>query len=190
MGVASRVGERVEAGRGTACKGEVSIGVDAGEEAGMGVATGAEESRSPEAAEGARVERGSSMVSEGPSGLVTATSTVSPGLSEASAVSILSVAPSPGMSKPKPRTARPPTMPTAQVAVTKVAMPFLGITLASPQKVMGPPAAAANRRVAAGAVPIPSSSSSATRGISNRRGTLIRRPKVAAMATPNTLLPR
>ena len=65
-----------------------------------------------------------------------------------------------------------------------------GITFASPQKVTGPPAAAANSSVAAGAVPMPSVSNRATSGISNSSGTLISSPTVAAMATPPTSLPR
>ena len=59
-----------------------------------------------------------------------------------------------------------------------------------PQKVTGPPAAATNRSVAAGASPIPTSSSAATRGISNISGTFISTPRVAAIATPCGLLPR
>ena len=59
-----------------------------------------------------------------------------------------------------------------------------------PQKVIGPPAAAANSSVAAGAVPAPSSNSSAAKGISNSSGTLIRTPIVAATAIPVTPSPR
>ena len=55
---------------------------------------------------------------------------------------------------------------------------------------IGPPAAAANSSVAAGALPAPSSSSSATSGISNSSGTLISTPSVAATAMPATLSPR
>ena len=69
------------------------------------------------------------------------------------------------------------------------AMARLGMTLASPQKVIGPAEAAVNSSVAAGAAPIPTSSSAATSGISNSRGTLISRPTVAAMATPARWLP-
>ena len=86
--------------------------------------------------------------------------------------------------------ATPPIIPTVQVAAAKVTTALLGMDLASPQNVIGPPAAAANSRVAAGAVPMPSSKRSATRGISNSRVTLISRPKVAAIATPITLFPR
>ena len=68
-------------------------------------------------------------------------------------------------------------------------MARLGMTLASPQKVIGPAAAAVNSSVAAGASPIPTSSSAATSGISKSRGTLISRPTVAAMATPAAWLP-
>ena len=76
------------------------------------------------------------------------------------------------------------------VAPTKATVAFLGRILTRPQKVMGPPAAAANSRVAAGAVPMPTSSNAATRGISNIRGTFINTPIVAATATPVALLPR
>ena len=89
------------------------------------------------------------------------------------------------MKVPKASIANPPKAPTAHVAVAKVAIALRGITLASPQKVTGPPAAAVKSRVAAGAVPIPKSSSNATRGISNNSGTLIRIPNVAANAIPS-----
>ena len=68
-------------------------------------------------------------------------------------------------------------------------MAFLGMTLARPQKVIGPPAAAVNSSVAAGAVPIPASSSTATSGISNSSGTLMAIPSVAAMSIPRTSSP-
>ena len=64
------------------------------------------------------------------------------------------------------------------------------ITPARPQNVTGPPAAAVNSRTAAGASPMPISNSRATSGISNSRGTLIRMPKVAAMAMPVRSLPK
>ena len=88
------------------------------------------------------------------------------------------------MNEPTPRMAKPPKAPSAQVATTNVANALLGIYLASPQNVMGPPAAAVKRSAAAGAVPMPSSNRSATSGISNNSGTLIRTPNVAAIATP------
>ena len=84
----------------------------------------------------------------------------------------------------------PATMLSDQVPAAKAATAFLGITRAKPQKVKGPPAAAPNSNAAAGALPMPTSSSTATRGISNSRGTLIRMPKVAATTMPETLLPR
>ena len=74
--------------------------------------------------------------------------------------------------------------------MANVAMALRGISRASPQKVTGPPAAAANNSVAAGAVPMPSKSKSATSGISNSNGTLINTPNVAAIKTPRTSLPR
>ena len=59
-----------------------------------------------------------------------------------------------------------------------------------PQKVTGPPAAAANSSTDAGAVPAPSSSSTVTNGISNSSGTLISTPSVAATMIPARLSPR
>ena len=76
------------------------------------------------------------------------------------------------------------------MAAANTATARRGIALASPQNVTGPPAAAANSRVAAGAVPMPRVSRSATSGISNSSGTLISSPMVAAMATPPRSLPR
>ena len=64
-----------------------------------------------------------------------------------------------------------------------------GITLARPQKVIGPPVAAVNSNAAAGAVPIPDRSNTATSGISNSSGTLIAMPSVAAMSIPRTSSP-
>ena len=75
-------------------------------------------------------------------------------------------------------------IPSTQVAAARVATARLGMDLTRPQNVTGPPAAAANSRVAAGASPIPTSSSAATSGISNISGTLINTPRVAAIATP------
>ena len=91
---------------------------------------------------------------------------------------------------PIPRTASPPAAPRSQVAVAKDAMARLGITWASPQKVTGPPAAAVKRSAAAGAVPMPSINPRATNGISKRRGTLMRMPSVAAVATPCRSFPK
>ena len=88
------------------------------------------------------------------------------------------------------RIPRPPISPSVQTPVAKVAMAFLGMTLARPQKVMGPAAAAVNRSVAAGAVPIPASSKAATSGISKSSGTLIRMPSVAAREMPSRWFPR
>ena len=42
------------------------------------------------------------------------------------------------MNEPTPRMAKPPKAPSAQVATTNVANDLLGISLASPQNVMGP----------------------------------------------------
>ena len=87
-------------------------------------------------------------------------------------------------------TPSPPTTATTQIDVPNARMPRFGTTLARPQNVIGPPAAAANSNVAAGAVPIPTSSNAATSGISNNSGTLMRMPKVAAITIPTQLSPR
>ena len=63
------------------------------------------------------------------------------------------------------------------------------MTLDRPQKVIGPAAAAVNSSAAAGAVPMPAMSSTATSGISNSSGTLIAIPIVAAIATPRMSSP-
>ena len=65
----------------------------------------------------------------------------------------------------------------------------MGITFESPQNVIGPPAAAVNSSAAAGAVPIPAKSSTATSGISNRSGTFIAMPSVEAMSIPRISSP-
>ena len=83
----------------------------------------------------------------------------------------------------------PPRTPSAQVDAPRVATPFLGITLASPQKVIGPPAAAVNSSAAAGAVPIPARSIAATSGISNINGTFIAIPSEAATIIPKMSSP-
>ena len=54
---------------------------------------------------------------------------------------------------PKAKTLNPPTSPSPQVAVANVTTVFFGMTFAKPQNVIGPPAAATNSRVTAGAVP-------------------------------------
>ena len=84
----------------------------------------------------------------------------------------------------------PPATPSVHVVVARAAMARFDITLARPQNVTGPPAAAVNSRTAAGASPMPISSRRATSGISNSSGTLIRMPKVAAIAMPVRSLPR
>ena len=91
---------------------------------------------------------------------------------------------------PMASTASPPVAPNIHVAVTKAAIALFGIIFARPQNVIGPPAAAVKRSVAAGAVPMPSVNKRTTRGISNNNGTLIKMPKVAAAPTPRMSLPR
>ena len=98
--------------------------------------------------------------------------------------------PAPPMNGPMAKMLRPAARPSTQVAAARAATARRGIARASPQKVTGPPAAAANSSVAAGASPIPTSSSAATNGISNISGTFISRPRVAAIATPWGLLPK
>ena len=83
----------------------------------------------------------------------------------------------------------PPTTPSTHVDMPRVKTPFLGITFAKPQKVMGPPAAAVNNKEPAGAVPMPANNIAATSGISNIRGTLIANPKDAAITIPTTSSP-
>ena len=84
----------------------------------------------------------------------------------------------------------PPTMLRLHVPAAKAATAFLGITRARPQRVKGPAAAAPNRSAAAGAAPMPTSISTATSGISKSKGTLMRMPRVAATAMPETSSPR
>ena len=92
--------------------------------------------------------------------------------------------------KPAIKIPAPPTNPNVHVENANVAIAFLGMELANPQKVTGPPAAAVNSKVAAGASPIPNNSNKATNGISKSNGTLIKIPNVAATATPRTSFPK
>ena len=113
-----------------------------------------------------------------------------PAPSVAGSPSSRSAARSGSSSVPNSSTAQPPSTATAQVPPAYTATPRRPSALASARKVTGPAAAAANSRAAAGAVPAPRISSSATSGISNSNGTLISTPSVAAMTTPSRLSPR
>jgi hypothetical protein len=74
-------------------------------------------------------------------------------------------------------------MPSTQVAVANVAMIFLDMTGASPTT---SPARRGYEQQDGGGVryPHPRRNSSATSGISNSNGTLIKIPRVAAISTP------